>query len=191
MLVNRRQTGLDASQPFSWEIQAQPLLGMACTTHMLDVQTRLAARVESLLTCPRPERTDAPLSQGQIVCCQIDPRTSLESYGARAGNPEFRRNANLTRERWRTAIRPAVVLEAEQEEYPGLWRIQVACVGQGDPNLLGDEVTFVPISSRGHGNFVPSPAWPVPNTYCYVSNQLLLLPWRGSPFISSFLVRHR
>jgi len=126
-------------------------------------------RIESLLACPKPGTTEPPLSPGQIICCQIDPRTSVEGYSARAGNPEFQRDANLTRQRWTTAIRPALVLEVERDKYSGLWTVQVACIGQGDPNLLGDEVIFAPISpSRADGNVVPSPAWPVPNTYCYV-----------------------
>ena len=148
------------------------------------------ARVESLPTRATPEKTEPPLSPGQIICCQIDPRTSVEGYSARAGNPEFQRDANLTRQSWNTAIRPAVVLEVKRE-YPGPWVVQVASIGQGDPNLLGDEVTFVPISpSRANGNVVPSPAWPVPNTYCYVfMYPTIFRCYPGEVLYSSYLLR--
>jgi len=47
--------------------------------------------------------------------------------------------------------------------------IQVACIGQGDPSLLGNAVSFVPITSLPtDGSITPDPTWRVPNSYCYV-----------------------
>ena len=130
---------------------------------------RLTIRLENLLSCPKIDATSFPLTSGQIVCCQVDLRSSLEGFSARVGNLDFWHHPDLTRKRWGTKIRPAVILSVKQDTKRGLWMIQVACIGQGDPSLLGNAVSFVPITSLPtDGSITPDPTWRVPNSYCYV-----------------------
>jgi len=112
--------------------------------------------------------TKCPVTPGQIVCCQIDLRTSLEGFSARAGNPDFYHDPDLTRMRWGTKIRPAVILKTELRSQ-GIWMVWVACIGQGNPSALGNKISFVAITSTPtEGSVVPNPTWQVPNSYCYV-----------------------
>jgi len=111
-----------------------------------------------------------PLCPGQIVCCQIDVRTTLEGYSARAGDPLFWRDPSLSPAKWDTAVRPAVVLRVGIDERSKLQSIVVVCIGQGV--LSSTDMNVVPISSSPtEGSLTPSPAWPLSDSYCYI------FPW--------------
>ncbi|KAG1902947.1 kinase-like domain-containing protein [Suillus fuscotomentosus] len=108
-----------------------------------------------------------PLCPGQIVCCQIDVRTTIEGYSTRAGDPLFWRDPSLSPEKWDTAVRPAV-----------LQSIVVICIGQGV--LSSTDMNVVPNSSSPtEGSLMPSPTWPLSDSYCYI------FPWLMQ-FITAF-----
>ncbi|KAG2119118.1 kinase-like domain-containing protein, partial [Suillus discolor] len=113
-----------------------------------------------------------PLCPGQIVCCQIDVRTTIEGYSARAGDPLFCRDPSLSPEKWDTAVRPAVVLRVGIDERSKLQSIVVVCIGQGV--LSSTDMNVVPISSSPtEGSLTPSPAWPLSDSYCYIFPRLM------------------
>ncbi|KAG2119145.1 uncharacterized protein F5147DRAFT_648196 [Suillus discolor] len=73
-----------------------------------------------------------PLCPGQVVCCQIDIRTTLEGYSARVGDPLFWRDPGLSPEKWNTAaVCPATVLWVGIDNQSELQSIVVVCIGQG------------------------------------------------------------
>ncbi|KAG2119123.1 kinase-like domain-containing protein, partial [Suillus discolor] len=110
------------------------------------------------------------LCPGQIVCCQIDVRTTLEGYSARAGDPLFWWDPSLSPEKWDTAVRPAVVLRVGIDGRSKLQSIVVVCIGQGV--LSSTDMNVIPISSSPtEGSLTPSPAWPLSDSYCYI------FPW--------------
>lgn len=120
--------------------------------------------------CPLICVDTIPLCPGQIVCCQIDVRTTLEGYSARAGDPLFWRDPSLSPAKWDTAVRPAVVLRVGIDERSKLQSIVVVCIGQGV--LSSTDMNVVPISSSPtEGSLTPSPAWPLSDSYCYI------FPW--------------
>ncbi|KAG1857268.1 kinase-like domain-containing protein [Suillus tomentosus] len=111
-----------------------------------------------------------PLCPGQIVCCQIDVRTTIEGYSARAGDPLFWRDPSLSPEKWDTAVRPAVVLQVGIDRRSKLQSIVVVCIGQGV--LSSTDMNVVPISSSlTESSLTPSPAWPLSDSYYYI------FPW--------------
>ncbi|KAG1902983.1 kinase-like domain-containing protein [Suillus fuscotomentosus] len=121
-------------------------------------------------SCPLTCVDTISLCPGQIVCCQIDVRTTLEGYSARAGDPLFWRDPSLSPEKWDTAVRPAVVLRVGIDERSKLQSIVVICIGQGV--LSSTDMNVVPISSSPtEGSLTPSPAWPLSDSYCYI------FPW--------------
>jgi len=138
--------------------------------------------------CPVPNDPSFALRSGQIVCCQIDTRTTLEGYSARAGDPSFWRDPSLSPDKWNTAIRPAVVLQAEVDKRTLLWTIQVICIGRGA--LISTEANIVPISSSPtNGSVMPSPTWPFSDSYCYAFPQpMKFFCYPGEVFlISSYI----
>lgn len=121
------------------------------------------------LSLPRPlvSVDTIPLRSEQIIYCQIDLRTTLEGYGARAGDPLFWRDPSLSPEKWNTAVRPAVVIWVGINERTKLQSIKVVCTAQ--EALSPADMNVVPISSSPtEGSLTPSPTWPLPDSYCYI-----------------------
>ncbi|KAG2345119.1 kinase-like protein [Suillus weaverae] len=113
-----------------------------------------------------------PLCPGQIICCQINVRTTLEGYSARAGDSLFWRDPSLSPEKWDTAVRPAVVLWVGIDRLSELQSIVVVSIGQGA--LSSTDINVVPISSSpAEGSVTPSPAWPLSDSYCYIFPRLM------------------
>ncbi|KAG1863690.1 kinase-like domain-containing protein [Suillus subluteus] len=131
-----------------------------------------------------------PLCPGQIVCCQIDVRTTLEGYSARVGDPLFWRDPGLSPEKWDTAVRPAVILWVGTDRRSKLPSIVVVCIGQGA--LSSTDMNVVPISSLPvEGSLTPSPAWPLSNSYCYIfprPMQFLCYPGEVQPVPSPWTI---
>ncbi|KIM84488.1 hypothetical protein PILCRDRAFT_384823 [Piloderma croceum F 1598] len=116
--------------------------------------------------CPVPNDPTFALRPGQIICCQINARTTLEGYSARAGDPSFWRDPSLSPDTWNTVIRPAIVLQVEIDKSTKLWTVKVICIGRG--TLTSTDANMVSISSSPtNGSVTPSPAWPLSDSYCY------------------------
>ena len=139
--------------------------------------------------CPFPDGPNFTLQPGQkIVCCQIDARTTLEGYSARAGDPLFWRDPSLSPDEWNTTIRPAVVLQAEVDKRTLL---QVICIGRG--TLVSTEANVVPISpSPTNGCVTPSPTWSFSDSYCYAfPRPLKIYCYPGEVFILLLIFKRK
>jgi len=144
----RARAGLLASSAVEWDIPAEVLSDDASP-------------------CPVPNESSLPLHPGQIVCCQVDVRTTLEGYSARAGDPSFWRDPSLSPDKWNTAVRPAVILRVERDNRTMLWTVHVVCIGRGALSLA--DANAVPISSsHTECSVATSPAWPLSDSYCYI-----------------------
>jgi hypothetical protein len=188
----RERAGLLASFAVDWHITADASIGPSPCGHLQQICFMRPFFVDDRSPCPVPNDPNFALRPGQIVCCQIDTRTTLEGYNARAGDPSFWRDSSLSPDKWNTAIHPAVVLQVEVDKQTLLWTIQIICIGRGA--LISTDANVVPISpSPTNDSVTPSPAWPFSDSYCYAfPRPLKLFCYPGQVFlIPSYLQRKR